>query len=556
MLGRRRVFTVEPRNRAGEDLACGCVVPGVTSTYRRIQDAADCCSPAPWDGDGPLRGPGRQVPLLKLASRDSGVEMAVEDSSLAISPGISQDSLDFEPVGSPEPPPLAAMEPPAQRGRLLASRKLEQVLERSRRLQTSSASLPRRCRPSKSDCEDVPSFEAGGQATEAETGLEVRALEPEVWTSLPGQGLRYLEHLCLVLEQMVRLQQLYLQVQTQRPAWDPEEREESALAPSPLPSHAAGHEIQVPWDPQGQTQDAGVKAASSPKMEVPSVNPPRLQEALAEATHTSPSSQGHKLDLSHWDKVKVLLNRIRWRSSRLPEPPASPRGPKIESRDLSERPRTHRKTFMPSMVVKKGRGKNLSDGKPEWGKGEVSRDGGRDHIRESGSFRPVVALPERRFRRRQQQRLWWFRVSLSPGVAALARRAEGAEQRRCSGRRRGRVHLLSASPVSLATASALGAGGRRRSRAPASSRRGLAVAGSRRPGASAAEAGVEGRAAREREDGRAAGFAVGRPERCPPASWAGDASRPSRAHVVSSPTPAASIFRSLAVEYWRMFLNE
>lgn len=43
------------------------------------------------------------------------------------------------------------------------------------------------------------------------------ALGPEAWACLPGQGLRYLEHLCLVLEQMARLQQLYLQLQTQRP---------------------------------------------------------------------------------------------------------------------------------------------------------------------------------------------------------------------------------------------------------------------------------------------------------------------------------------------------
>lgn len=42
-------------------------------------------------------------------------------------------------------------------------------------------------------------------------------LGPEARACLPGQGLRYLEHLCLVLEQMARLQQLYLQLQTQRP---------------------------------------------------------------------------------------------------------------------------------------------------------------------------------------------------------------------------------------------------------------------------------------------------------------------------------------------------
>ncbi|KAM6220652.1 uncharacterized protein C8orf58 homolog [Rhynchocyon petersi] len=370
MLGRRRVFKVEPRGspgEAGEDLACGCVVPGVISTYRRIQDAADGCSSAPCDGQ--LRSPGRQVPLLKLASRDSGVEMAIGDGSLATSPGLSQDSLDFEPMGSAEPPTLAVMEAPAQLGRLLVSRKLEQVLERSHRLPTS-ASLSRQCCPLQPPSKnEVPPFEAGEQeATEAETGLEVGlekqrwALDPEVWTSLPGQGLRYLEHLCLVLEQMARLQQLYLQLQTQRPTSDSEEQEESALVPSPLPSSVPGIEIHMPWDLLSQTKETGARAASSPKVRVSGANPLSLQEGPAEPTHTFPTSQGHKLDLSHWGKVKVLLNRIRWRSSRLPEPPAPPSDctPRIESRDLPERPHPHRKTFMPSLVIKKQRSKNFS----------------------------------------------------------------------------------------------------------------------------------------------------------------------------------------------------
>ncbi|KAM9622730.1 uncharacterized protein C8orf58 homolog [Trichechus inunguis] len=377
MLGRRRVFAVEPlggREGAGEDLAPGCVVPGVTSTYRRIQDTADWCLSDPWNENSQLRGPGRQVPLLKLASRDSGVEMAVGDSSLATSLGLSQDVLDFEPMGSSEPPTLAVMEPPAQLGRLLASHKLEQVLEPSHGLPTSPARSSRQyCPlqpPSKPEYE-VPPFGAGEQeATVAETGLEagleeaevVGGLEAKVWTSLPGQGLRYLEHLCLVLEQMARLQQLYLQLQTQRPARDPEEEEESALAPSP--SRAPGSEVQVSCDLLSQTKETGTKAASFPKVGVPSSNPPNLPVAPAEPTHTVPSSQGHKLDLSHWDKVKVLLNRIPWRSSQHPEPPAPPNGPtsRIESRDLPEKPqcRLHRKTFMPSLVVKKQRAKNLS----------------------------------------------------------------------------------------------------------------------------------------------------------------------------------------------------
>ncbi|XP_029806205.1 uncharacterized protein C8orf58 homolog [Suricata suricatta] len=358
----------------GGDLARGCVVPGVSSTYRRIPDAVQGCSLDSWKGDGQLRGLRRQEPLLKLASWDSGVEMVVEDSSLATSPGLTQDSLDFEPTGIPEPLGLAATEPPAHLGRLLANRKLEQVLKRSRQLPTSPVSMsqhPYSLKPPiKPECE-MPLFGAGEQeATEAETDLEaglegaemVGGLGPEAWACLPGQGLRYLEHLCLVLEQMARLQQLYLQLQTQRPPWvsepqDPEveegQHQPPALAPSPPPSCAPGSEVQ---ELLSQTQEIGAKTASPLEVGVPSANTPRLLEASAEPVHIFPSSQGHK--------VKVLLNRIRWKSSKHSESPAPPDGPapRIESRGIRERPPCQplRKTFMPSFVVKKQRAKNLS----------------------------------------------------------------------------------------------------------------------------------------------------------------------------------------------------
>ncbi|XP_062944169.1 uncharacterized protein C8orf58 homolog isoform X1 [Cynocephalus volans] len=368
MLGRRRVFAVEPlggRDGAAEDLAGGCIVSGVTSTYRRLPDAAHRCSLDSGTEDGELRCLERQVPLLKLASRDSGVEMAVGDSPLATSPGLSQDSLDFEPMGSPGTR--------AHLGQLLASHKLEQALERSHRLPTSPTILSRQHHspqpPSKPQCE-MPPFGAGQQKfTEAETDLEA-GLEKEAvgdlgsgaWACLPGQGLRYLEHLCLVLEQMARLQQLCLQLQAQRPPAGPEE-EELALAPLPLPSHTLGGGVQGPGELLSQTEDTVVKAASRSKAGMPSANLPRLPEAPVEPTHNFPSCQGHK-DLSHWDRVKVLLNRIRWRSPRHPGPPAPPDGcgPRIESRDLPERPQghPHQKTFMPSLVVRKQRAKNLS----------------------------------------------------------------------------------------------------------------------------------------------------------------------------------------------------
>ncbi|XP_032492129.1 uncharacterized protein C8orf58 homolog isoform X8 [Phocoena sinus] len=322
MLGRRRVFAVEPlggRDGAGEDLARGCVVPGVTSTYRRIPDAAPGWSADSCKGHGRLRAPGRQVPLLQLASQDSGVEMVVGDRSLATSPGLSQDSLNSEPMQNAEPLALGAMEPPARLSRLLASRKLEQVLERSRQLPTSSASLShyRSPKPPSNSEYEMPLFGAGGQeATKAESVLEAGLEEAEV----------------------------------------DRKEEEPALAPSPPPSHAPGSEVHGRWERLSQTEETGASTASPPKVGVPSASPSRLSEALAEPAHTFPSSQGHR--------VKVLLNRIRWRSPRPAEAAAPPDGsaPRIASRDLPERPpgQTLRKTFMPSLVVKKQRAKNLT----------------------------------------------------------------------------------------------------------------------------------------------------------------------------------------------------
>uniref|UniRef100_A0A8C9PBN2 DUF4657 domain-containing protein n=1 Tax=Spermophilus dauricus TaxID=99837 RepID=A0A8C9PBN2_SPEDA len=334
---------------AGKDLACSCVVPGVTSTYRRIPDAAHGCPSDTRKEEVELRNLRRQVPLLKLASRDSGVEMVVGDSPLATLSELSQDSLNLEPMGSPEHLALDATEPPAQLGQLLANHKLEQVLERSRQLPSVSGEHGSLSKP---QC-GVSLFGAGEQeTTEAETkleaGLEAEVVNPGSWACLPGQGLRYLEHLCLVLEQMARLQQLYLQLQTQRP-----------LGVSELWAGWPGLESgrlsrdRTPWNHDSLSQKVGVL----------SINPPTLTEAPVEPTHSFLLSQEHK-DLSHWDKVKVLLNRIRWRSSQHPEPPAPPdgSGPRIETRDLYERPQyhPHRKTFMPSLMVKKRRGKNLS----------------------------------------------------------------------------------------------------------------------------------------------------------------------------------------------------
>lgn len=364
MLSRRRVFAVEQlggRDGAFEDLAQGCVVPGVTCTYRRIPDKTHGCSLDFREGRSELRGLERQMPLLKLASQDSGMEMVVGDSSLATLSGLSQDSLNLEPMGSPELPP-------APIDRLLARRKLEQVLERSREFPSLSGrhgSLQLRNKP----VGGVSIFVGEQESTEADTELEasleeakeVGSMESGASTCLPGQGLRYLEHLCLVLEQMARLQQLYLQLQTQRPSRDPEEEE---LVPVLSSSHIPDNRVQGHREELSQTKDPGAEAASLPQVGVLVDSPSSLPEAVLEPTHILPPSQEHKQDLSHWDKVKVLLSRIRWRSPRLPEPPVPPdsSGPRMEFRNLSERTPGHsqRKIFIPTLVVKKPRAKNLS----------------------------------------------------------------------------------------------------------------------------------------------------------------------------------------------------
>lgn len=168
-------------------------MPGVTSSYRRIPDAGGEGSLGSWEGDGELKGLRRQVPLLKLAFLDSGVEMAVGDSSLATSPRLSQDSLDLEPVGSPEPLALP-MEPSAHLGRLLASQKLERALERSSQLPTSPAGLSqhhRSLKPTRRPEYEVPPFGARDQgATKAETDPEAGLEEAEVVSAISQAGWR------------------------------------------------------------------------------------------------------------------------------------------------------------------------------------------------------------------------------------------------------------------------------------------------------------------------------------------------------------------------------
>ena len=115
--------------------------------------------------------------------------MAVGDSSPATSPGFSQDSLNFEPLESAESLALGALEPPAHLSRLLASRTLEQVLERSHQLPVPPNSLSQHCHsPELPPESEMPHSEARGrEATEAESDPEDGLEQAEV-VSASSQG--------------------------------------------------------------------------------------------------------------------------------------------------------------------------------------------------------------------------------------------------------------------------------------------------------------------------------------------------------------------------------
>lgn len=182
---------------------------------------------------------------------------------------------------------------------------------------------------------------------------QVGGLGPGAWACLPGQGLRYLEHLCLVLEQMARLQQLYLQLRIQRPPgvseirvgvvgpasgggrgqmgprelWLPSEQphpsnqalitclscaqdpgeEESARAPLPSPLHTPGNGGQRPWELLSQTEQTG---------EGPSCHPLSCMPGVPPAGPLSRSLMGCLLALANlilFLKGQRLLHPQRWR---------------------------------------------------------------------------------------------------------------------------------------------------------------------------------------------------------------------------------------------------
>ncbi|KAM7154027.1 uncharacterized protein C8orf58 homolog isoform 2-T2 [Macrochelys suwanniensis] len=378
--------------------------------------------------------------LLKSESEDSGVEMAGNENSpstpLGSESSFSLDCLDgFQPstadsaASDPEegcPEAEGPEEPDSLRERaylrnLSVSKKLAQVMQRSRKLHAPSRSPKPLSQKSLNlvDLELLASYGSQGlsgqggaaeghsQALSGRRSLEEQTTEsrgeeaegqPDPSLTLPGQGLRYLEHVCLMLEKIAQLQQTNLQLQQQqkamesrlqgqqaenagpseeRPCGAPEER--GLPQPDPAPESRAEVEMQeedLPldsWRPHrfrarsasDLTRSSENEPVCSRKTAMHCVSSPTLLDQPDWGAHTLPSNMRPRNERSHWGKVKVLINRITRKSIRASEP--SPFGESaIDSRHCSleaslEKQGSHpRRSFLPALGVKKHPSKTLS----------------------------------------------------------------------------------------------------------------------------------------------------------------------------------------------------
>ncbi|KAM6232308.1 uncharacterized protein C8orf58 homolog [Spheniscus humboldti] len=306
---KRRFSCYGPRETAES-----CVVRTSASVYRQLQESPRQPPAGMSTWDMPPRPPlssgsppasGR---LLKSESEDSGVEMASNEHSPSTPLGSeSSFSLDgFPPEKSPPGEELGT-EPPRPPRSCSASKKLVQAAQRSRR-QRAPARCPRQLsRRSTSVAEPARDpQEPEEPSAEDPEGAAV----PEAVLPVPGQGLRYLEHVCQMLERLARLQQdNRLLRQQAADAW--RTRPDTAPTrelPGQDPAVWRGERFrprscsdsQAPAPDPGPCQRTWGHSASSP--------------SLLDTSESGPTPD--KDGRSHWGRVKVLLTRLTRRSLR------------------------------------------------------------------------------------------------------------------------------------------------------------------------------------------------------------------------------------------------
>ncbi|XP_074020252.1 uncharacterized protein C8orf58 homolog [Numenius arquata] len=295
------------------ETAESCVVRTSASVYRRLQESPrqppggmSTWGPPPPPPLSP-RSPPASGRLLKSESEDSGVEMASNEHSpstpLGSESGFSLDG--FPPEKSP-PGGEPGTEPPRMPRSRSASKKLVQATQRSRR-QRVPGRCPRQLGRRSASAAELRAELAGDHREPEEPSAE----DPEgaAMLPVPGQGLRYLEHVCQMLERLARLQQDNRLLRQQ--AMDARHARPDATPTREPPAAWRGERFrprscsdsQAPAPDPGPCRRMWGHSASSPSLLDPSengVSPP------------TPDKDGR----SHWGRVKVLLTRLTRRSLR------------------------------------------------------------------------------------------------------------------------------------------------------------------------------------------------------------------------------------------------
>ncbi|CAN8205916.1 unnamed protein product [Coccothraustes coccothraustes] len=309
MLRRRGAFTVQPLPGDLDgpwESAESCIVRTSASVYRRLQESPrqpprgmSTRGPPPLPPQPPSSPPagGR---LLKSESEDSGVEMASNEHSPSTPLG-SESRFCLEGFPAEEPP---GEEPPRAGRSRSASRRPLQAAQRSRR-QRCPRQLSRRS-ASAADLAEPPRDPEETEAAAEGAARDPRAV-PEAAGS--GQGLRYLEQVCQMLERLARLQQ-------ENRALRQQAARARCARPATLPSR------QPPRQDLGTWRGEGFRPRSCSDSQAPgdpgpcrrlwghSVSSPSLLDP-AEGV-PAPDKDGR----SHWGRVKVLLTRLTRRSLR------------------------------------------------------------------------------------------------------------------------------------------------------------------------------------------------------------------------------------------------
>ncbi|KAM6106805.1 uncharacterized protein C8orf58 homolog [Pterocles gutturalis] len=295
-----------------------CVVRSSASIYRRLQDTPR--SPQggmnPW-GPPPAPPHSPSTPpaigrLLKSESEDSGVEMASNEHSPSTPVG-SESSFSLDGGGPPEqsPPPREepATEPPRPPRSRSASKRLVQAAQRSRR-QRVPGLCPRHIGHHSASAAELrdPRDPPDPRDPSAQDPEGAEAAVP-----VPGQGLRYLEHVCQLLERLARLQQDNQRLRQQAadarrsrpditPTREPRRQDLGVWRGERFRPRSCS-DSQAPAVDPGPCSRTWGHSASSPSL----LDPPE-----SGAGAPTPDKDGRL----HWGRVKVLITRLTRRSLR------------------------------------------------------------------------------------------------------------------------------------------------------------------------------------------------------------------------------------------------